>query len=494
VALAALVLFFLAWDVRAVALDQRITPTDSPLEDALRLVGKGPEDTGGLFRWMKNAKKGLLTPALTVAAYPLAGDWVLASRAVGVGLHGVLLVLLAALARRLTGSWAAALLAVALCGAFRGQFGWFRMDAFEPPLVVLVVLSLWAVWRLPRGLRDAAVLGVLAALGTMAKTVYPLFLAGPAVWLVAKEVRRPRGWARLGVAAGVAAVLLLPWALALAPSLGHYWQSSTQYASEPPDVKLLAYATDMPGALAALLLGLVGGPVAWRLRAAPPRALGVMGLSAGLSLVPLVTVFDPWARYYLPGYVVCTFLGALGLYGLARWLGRRVRPAAVAVLLGVLVVARLGHFVSVNLEPPPEGDYRREAGAGMVVPDPRPSDALPRAASLMRDVVGEKALLLDLDMFRNACPEEQVALWRDRGEEVPRLSEEEAMEVIQEGEPLYVVLCHCGDEHPSDALDRVGPDPNLSEEMYRALEGLGRKRLATFRQHDGLCMSVFRLR
>ena len=413
VGLVLFLLFFLAWDMRAVVADTRLGPTDTTVEEALTLLDiMGEQGLRGLPGWTIQARKGPVAGILVDLISQVVGDPLLAARLLGVILHALLLVLIFRMATRLTGLAWSGLLAVVICGTFPGEYGWFRMEYHESLLTLFTMLTLDQLARDLGSRRRAVLLGLTMAGGVLSKVPFPLFIIAPGLLFLWRNLRDRRALANAGLAA-VAFALAAGWYLV--PNLltiAEYVDGSHEPQYFHFSESLRAYFLIIPGTIPYLVLALVAAPVTWRLEPAQ-RAL-VAGLAASIcSGVALLLYFDPWARYLVPAFPQAGLLIALGATAFLRRLSPR-REGLVGGLLVVAAVALLGLYVKDNIRGIEHPEGNREWGTGLIAPDVRPYQAYPRMVQHLRSR-NIPVRSLGWTSKIEGCPNALRRLWNLRG-------------------------------------------------------------------------------
>ena len=432
VCLGLLLLFFLAWDLHAILADQQLgtDASDTTLVDFIHLHFDLQESGAG--EWLSRGNvKGPLATLLILGLGQLVGDWLLSARLLNVLLHGVLLLLVGRLTLRLSSSRLVALLAVAICGSFPAEYGWFRLDFHEPMVAVAVVATLLMMMDDLRSPAAAARLGLVVGLGLLTKLTYPMFLLIPGVLYLIRHLRTRRRALLLLLAAGVASLLTAWWFIPSAKLIQQYLVDSTQRNPSTLGHKLDLYLIQLPGSAVLLGAALAGALLAWRGRLAPGRGILALALCVVPSVVLLIFVFDPWSRYIVPAYPAAGVLAALGV----AWVLRRARhrfPRVPRLLLCLLVAGLLAQYLWFNLVAGQRMHRDRIQGAGMVAPDTRPYDAYVRATRTIRR---QGWRVLALPSFHVALP----ALWHLRGVRPAELQLSEALADHGQGKPVYVL-------------------------------------------------------
>jgi hypothetical protein len=280
-----------------------------------------------------------LTPLLSAASVALFGVSPTAARLLPALEMGLVVVLIALIARDLGGSRRAQVLA-AITAALSGYLGAGHLDTTTDPDLLAWAVILWLLVKLLAGGDRRLWLGVglAAGIGLENKDTLLFLGAGLAAGLVVARrwdvVRSPWAWAAVGIA-------FLLWL----PNL--VWQATNGWPQLTMAQAISQYAGDNRGQIVPLLW-LFTGPLlfpvtaaglVWVLRskaAAPWRPIGIAAL-VGLVLV----VVSGGKAYYAIGSVP-VFMAA-GAMLLDRWLTRghvRVRAvsfATAAVLSGALI-------------------------------------------------------------------------------------------------------------------------------------------------------------
>ena len=446
--LAAMLLFFLAWDLRAVLLDTRpgINFTDTTLVDLTALQQsirqQGP---GGWRLW---SAKGPLGAWLGAGMQLLVGEPLLAMRLLSVVCHLLLLWLVFGLTTRLCARPSAGLLAVLLCGTFPLEFGWFRLDFHEPLVALALILFLWAAAGGAPGRRASAVrLGLALGLGLLTKLSFPLFVLLPCVWLTWTAARE-RMLRHLLLAGGVALLLCGWWVVSYRGLIVGNLSDSTGVGETLTNK--LALLWHMPGLPLLLGCSVAGAAVAWRLRLVPPGQLGLLLLSLWGALALLVGIFDWWPRYLVPGLPPAAMLAAMGLDAAAREARRRWPGIPLKLAGAALAAALLAGYVYLNLhgvppgwepgprQPPwPAGEVlQRELFLGMIAPDRRSYDGYARLAARIRRR-GWRELRLP-----QPSPAPYPALWRLQGAGAPVVDLFAARRRVRGGGAVHLLVIH----------------------------------------------------
>jgi 4-amino-4-deoxy-L-arabinose transferase-like glycosyltransferase len=280
-----------------------------------------------------------LTPLLSAASVAILGVSPTAVRLLPALEMGLIVVLIALIARDLGGSRRAQVLA-AITAAVSGYLGAGHLDTTTDPDLLAWAVILWLLVKLLAGgdRRLWLAVGVVAGIGLENKDTLLFLGAGLAVGLVITRrwdiVRSPWAWAAIGIA-------LLLWA----PNL--VWQAANGWPQLTMAQAISGYAGDNRSQFIPLLW-LFPGPLlfpvsaaglVWMLRAkdaAPWRAIGIA------ALVALVMVYVTGGKAYYVLGSMAIFIAA-GANVTDRWLARcHLRPklggfAVAAALSGALI-------------------------------------------------------------------------------------------------------------------------------------------------------------
>jgi 4-amino-4-deoxy-L-arabinose transferase-like glycosyltransferase len=280
-----------------------------------------------------------LTPLVSAASVALFGVSPTAVRLLPALEMGLVVIVIALMARELGGSRRAQVLA-AITAALSGYLGAGHLDTTTEPDLLAWAIVLWLLVRLLAGgaRRLWLAVGIVAGIALENKDTILFLGAGLAVGLVLARrwdvVRSPWAWAAIGIA-------LLIWA----PNLA--WQATNGWPQLTMARAISQYAADNRAQIVPLLW-LFTGPflfpvsaagLVWLLRtkaAAPWRAIGIAALAA-LALV----VISGGKAYYVIG-TAPVFIAA-GAILLDRWLARghfRLKAGSftsAAVLSGALI-------------------------------------------------------------------------------------------------------------------------------------------------------------
>jgi hypothetical protein len=305
------------------ALDRRPPGRDSApqLERAVQCA-----DDLGAGRWTamldRTALEAPLVSCAAGLAYRLYPSDVAAAQAViflalGLGMAATYL-----LARDLAGA-AAAVPAAWLFGAAPLVVTSAVRFELDVPLAAVVALGLFVLSRTDRFTRTgmSPVAGLVLGLGMLMKPTFGLYVAGPAVWLLALE-RSWRGFWNFALTVVVMAAVSLPW------YASRVLMAPRQARPETVDLTPTQYATALVqqiGALAVVLVvvGLVLAAVRRRgfaiVAVVVPLAVIALGRHDGvrqtLAVLPAVAVLGGMAVGALPARVRLAGLAAVGLIG-----------------------------------------------------------------------------------------------------------------------------------------------------------------------------------
>ena len=283
-----------------------------------------------------------LTPLLSAASVAFLGVSPTAVRILPALEMGLVVVLIALIARDLGGSRRAQVLA-AITAAISGYLGAGHLDTTTDPDLLAWAVVLWLVVKLLAGgdQRLWLVIGLVAGIGLENKDTLLFLGAGLAVGLLVTRrwevVRSPWAWAAIGIA-------LLLWL----PNL--VWQAANGWPQLAMARAISSYADDNRGQFVPLLW-LFTGPflfplsaagLVWVFRtkaAAPWRAIGVA------ALIALLLVYLTGGKAYYAIGSVPIFMAA-GAIVMDRWLARghlrlKVGSFATAAILSGSLIALL---------------------------------------------------------------------------------------------------------------------------------------------------------
>ncbi len=378
-AVALCVLWAMAWGLRAIWLDNRVTSNDGffPHVFSLFEIWSSPEARPHFYwEWLHavptHPPLAPLYSALFSAVSGLSHDVTQIST---LALLGLLVVEVYRLARACALDWPTPLLAAVVTASSPILAGWFRVDYHETLLALLVVSSLrqGIVTDLRRP-GPAVLLGVLVGLGALTKLSYWVVMLVPAVFFLASRVRdRTTLVNGLVAVASVAGVCGWWYFNHLDGILQNFNASSS--AGVQVTSKALMYIVAPQGNLGLTVLALVGAAVMLRTDAVRGWRTKAMLLLAWLpSYAGYVAVFDYWERYIVSVLPISCLLAAVGLGRVVLLLPRRFNRGSVAVV----AVALAASFAVHNMLDPGQTQGLLDSH-GMVQPDTRDLSALSRA-------------------------------------------------------------------------------------------------------------------
>ena len=283
-----------------------------------------------------------LTPLLSAASVALLGASPTAVRILPAIEMGLIVVLIALMARDLGGSVRAQALA-AITAALSGYLGAGHLDTTTEPDLLAWAIVLWLLVKLLAGADRRLWLGVgvTTGIGLENKDTLLFLGAGLAVGLVVARrwdvVRSPWAWGAIGIA-------LLLWA----PNLA--WQAANGWPQLVMASQIAGYAADNRAQVVPLLW-LFTGPLLFPVSAAGPAWLLVaraaapwrtIGVAAVVALV-LVLVSGGKAYYAIGTVSVCMAAGGVVL---DRWLARgharsKLAGFSVAAVLSASLIVLL---------------------------------------------------------------------------------------------------------------------------------------------------------
>jgi hypothetical protein len=444
VVLVGLLVFMLGWDLWAVIQDQRPSGSDTftpfSIHSTQLLAGEEAD-------WRRALDpKGPVATLLGTLLLLLVGKVPLATRLLSVLCHGALLLQTYDLGRLVGRDRRAGLWAALICGTHPMIFGWCRLDFHEALLCVMVCGSLQLMLRTDLSrLRPALLLGLVFGLGTLTKLSFAAYIAAPGVWLVARRCLRPPRRAvllHLGAVLAVMAAITSPWLIAVGSELPAYLQMATHSQAGTLD-KALHYLA-LPGSWPLLLSAVVFSIVLWRAGQVDRWELALIVAQVLVSTLLLFTIFDPGSRYLVPVFPAAAVLCGAGL----GWLQQRGLRHAAPLAWG-LSAALLGLFAGLSLAGVQEPD-RREDGAGLVAPDPRPYLAFPRAVAALRPH-GRRVLLVHDSAKALAVTEGLDLIWRFRGMKAELVTLAWAKQELRHRRAVSVILVRrpAGDQRPA---------------------------------------------
>lgn len=373
------VLWAMAWGLRAIWLDNRVTANDSLFPHALSLFelwAHPRTDAYAYWEWLNAIPTHPpLAPLFTALFAAVAGPSHEVAQISTLTLFGLLVVEVYRLARTCAVRWPGPLLAAVITATSPILAAWFRVTYPETMMALLVTSTLRQAMATDlRRTGPAVMLGVLTGLGALTKLGFWVVMLVPALFFLGSRVRD-----RITLLNGLAAVASVAavcgwWYFGHLPGI---WENLTASSGSPVGLypRAMMYIVAPQGNLALTVLALVG--VAMILGAGAvsgwwTRAMLLLAWIPGY--VGFIAVFDFWERYIVPVLPLSCLLAAVGTGGLVVMLPRRAHRAAVA---GV-VVALAATFAYQNLRAP-----ARTLGLldmhGMVQPDARDLSALPRA-------------------------------------------------------------------------------------------------------------------
>jgi hypothetical protein len=386
-----------------------------------------------------------LTPLLSAASVALLGVSPTAVRVLPALEMGLVVVLVALIARDLGGSRRAQVLA-AIIAAVSGYLGAGHLDTTTEPDLLAWAIILWLLIKLLAGgdRRLWPAVGVTAGIGLENKDTLLFLGAGLAVGLVIARrwdvVRSPWAWSAIGIA-------LLLWM----PNL--VWQASNGWPQLTMAQAISGYADDNRAQIVPLLW-LFTGPLLFPLSvaglvwilggktAAPWRAIGIA------AVVALVLVFVSGGKAYYAIGIVPVFMAA-GAILLDRWLARGHGRAKAAAF--IVIAAMSGTLIAyLTLPILPVAAYAQSS--------------LPSAVPDTANEVGWPAFVDTVEGVVAALPAEQrahaVILTNDYSEASPLVLLGTGLPPVYSGHNAYwfwgpppddlTVVLHVGDWRPAD--------------------------------------------
>lgn len=449
-----LVAFLLAWDLRAIFLDQRPSGSDTITIQALQLH-RLITDGSGVGLEIVMGPKGPVAPMLALVFLFVLGQATMAVRLLSVLCHGAMMLQCYDLGRRLGQSGRTGLLAALLCGTQPMVFGWCRMDHQEPLLTVLVLgaMQLMLRVRLDRW-APALGLGLLMAMGLMTKPSYVVFMTVPGLWFMARRLRSPGSILRLGGLVAMMVLAVLPWVIPIAGNLLVSYPSMAAFNPDQDYLWKALHYLGLPGTwplfgaalLASAFLVIKQPGLRW--------AVALLFGTTAFSLACFVFIFDVWSRYILPLFPLCAILTALGLEHLLErlpTLPRRVVP-------WVLGSSLLGLFVGQNITGI-AGEDQRETYLGIITPDTRPYEAMPRALMALAPY-GSRVLIVHDAFVTTGFSEGLLDLYYYYGFRLDRIEKEPFDDMVREGRPISVLLIRFYTEsRPAPPSEELWPPP-----------------------------------
>jgi hypothetical protein len=487
-AVALLLLFFLAWDIRAVLTDGQIAHTDTTIEDAVHCrEALRTEGGAGLLKWAHENRKGPLAGLLVMLLDVVVNDTLIAARMLSVLLHGLLLWLACHLARSLSGRWSCGVLAVVFTGAYCGVYGWFRLEFHDSLLTLATLATLWRMTLPLNRVSEGLLLGVMVALGLLSKMAFPIFVALPGLWFLYCRVRDRRSLFVLGIAALTTAGITAWWLIPALKLLTQYASSSTDPFGHAWLHKLWGYSVDIPASGPFLALGLVGAWVASRARTVASAPMVLCALFISGSFFALVFIFVKWQRYMVPLYPAAGLLVAIMVVSLAEHGARRWNRNLVKALLVLLLAGLLGRFCYDNIVGLPSPHNDRFEGVGLVAPDRRSYLAYPRMVTYLR---ANGLKVIDLP---NVVPLPITAVWKRRGYHLPSTPPHEVERTVQDQRKPFLTLFY----HPPNILRPIFQDGDFTAQytpvIRRALRSWRKVVLKSYPDPGGLAVSLVRL-
>ncbi|HMK93311.1 MAG TPA: glycosyltransferase family 39 protein [Thermoleophilia bacterium] len=322
-----------------------------------------------------------LTPLLSALSVALVGVSPTAVRVLPALEMGLVVVLVAIIARDLGGSRRAQVMA-AIVAALSGYLGAGHLDTTTDPDLLTWAVVLWLVVRLLDGgdRRRWIAVGLVAGVGLENKTTLLFLGAGLAAGLLLARrwdvIRSPWAWSALGIAA-------LLWL----PNLA--WQAANGWPQLAMAQAIAGYAA-VNRAQVVALLWLFTGPLlfpislaglGWILLAkdaAPWRAIGY-----GSLVALLLAVASGGKAYYAIGSAP-VFMAA-GANLVDRWLGRGHAVAKGAVLAVLAVLS--GASIALLTLPVLPVDAYAKSGLPAAVPDVANTVGWPAFVATVEDVV-----------------------------------------------------------------------------------------------------------
>lgn len=304
-----------------------------------------------------------LTPLLSALSVALLGVSPFAVRVLPAIEVGLIVVVVALIARDLGGSRRAQILA-AIVAAVSGYLGAGHLDTTTEPDLLAWAVVVWLLVRLLDGgdRRQWPVVGVVAGIGLENKDTLVFLAAGLIVGLVVTRrwdvVRSPWAWA----AAGIALALWIP---------NLAWQAANGWPQLAMAAQIAGYADDNRAQVIPLLW-LFTGPLlfpvsvaglAWLLLTRGARPWRAIGIAAVVAL-GLVVVSGGKAYYAIGTTAVCMAAGAILV---DRWLDRGHAPVKLVAL--AVVAALSGGAIALLTLPVLPLDAYATSGLPAAVPD-----------------------------------------------------------------------------------------------------------------------------
>jgi 4-amino-4-deoxy-L-arabinose transferase-like glycosyltransferase len=386
-----------------------------------------------------------LTPILSAASVALLGVSPTAVRVLPAIEMGLVIILIALIARDLGGSRRAQVLA-AITAALSGYLGAGHLDTTTEVDLLVWGVILWLLVRLLGGgdRRLWLVVGIVAGIGLENKDTLLLLGFGVAVGLLLTRrfdvIRSPWAWAAVGIA-------VVLWAPNLAWQAAHGWPQFTMAS------RIAAYAADNRGQ-AVPLLWLFTGPLlfpvsaaglAWFLVAKEASLWRAIGIAALVAFV-LVVVSGGKAYYAIGSAAVFMAAGAILL---DRWLARG-HPRIKAVSFGVAAAISGALIALLTLPILPITDYAKSS--------------LPADVPDVANQIGWPQFVTTVEAVVNSLPADQrsraVILTNDYSEASPLILLGTGLPPTYSGHNSFwdwgpppadrTVVVHVGDWRPED--------------------------------------------
>ena len=349
IAIGVLVVWIVAWGLRACLLDREQAQTDNILGQAT-LFYEAIRDGNLRGLWPLMFVDGYHPPLPALWATPLAMAMGFSPETVRIScllLHPVVVVQVYSLSRALYPDREVAFLACLLSATVPMLAGWFRTDFPEPLTTVLVLATLRSMFTVDlRRPWPAARLGLLVGLGALTKLSFWIFILLPAIYFAARRVRGKRSLALAALAVACALAVCGWWYLPSLDAILINFQLSRGGSEEGIRwARLTGYLWLPAGNLSMTVAAAAGALLAAWTRGVARQRLLLLLLSWVSSYLAFLLVFDFWARYIVPLIPLSCVLTALAWNRLLAWLGPRARAAA----LGLTAVALLVSFTALNL-------------------------------------------------------------------------------------------------------------------------------------------------
>lgn len=495
-ALTGLVLFSVAWSLWAVVLDQRPTGSDTFTPKLVDLAWS--LEHGQIVRWLRSEDpKGPVPAFLALPLLYLVGDGPLAARLLSVLSHVGLILLAFALGRQIAGRPSAGLWAALLCAGSPMVFGWCRLD-YPEPLTALFVLAALALMLRPR--LPFLLLGLCLALGLMVKLSFAVLMVGPALWLLARQLRTQgaRGLLPLLACLAVFLAAVSPWLLHNMRMVLVNMGDTHHELGMLGRARTLGYF-HLPSVAPLLAMATMALPVLWVARPAGRWALALPGLCALVSLAIFLTSFTYWSRYLMPTVTVLAVLAGCGL----DWAQQQLRPGLRRGFGAAAVLLLLGQVGWVSLAGLPQV-RPREQYSGLLTPETRPHVGYRTAIAALRPF-DEPVLAVYDSVFAMHRTEGTDAIWRRRGVALPRIGPRVFVEDYRSGRQVSVLLFRGASEGvdlgslaaSSDRWFNILPhDTELYYErdlMFWLARQLAARRLTAVTDPDGLRYEALRV-